>query len=62
MSTTQQLIEVALVVTASDEATAVTVAEILARNMLALSAEDVQVALHVDRIEQVCHHHDEVGP
>lgn len=60
---TQQMIEVTLTVAASDEATAVVVAEILARNMLALSAEDVCVSLNVDRYEQACNHqHDEVEP
>lgn len=63
MSSTQQLIEVALTVTAPDEATAVTVAEILARTMLALSAENVHVSLDVDRYVPACHHeHDEVEP
>lgn len=62
MPNTQKMIEVTLTVAASDEATAVTVAEILARNMLALSAEDVHVSLNVDRYEQVCNHQHEVGP
>lgn len=63
MPNNQKMIEVTLTVAASDEATAVIVAEILARNMLALSAENVHVSLNVDRYEQACHHqHDEVGP
>lgn len=62
-----QMIETTLRVTASDEATAVKVAEILARVSISLSADDVMVSTDVERYEQPCHHHlvhdeDEVTP
>jgi hypothetical protein len=56
MSQTQQVIEATLRVVMPDEATAVRVAEILARVSVSLSAEDAMVSLDVERFEQVCHH------
>jgi hypothetical protein len=58
MSHTGQLIEHTVRVTAPDEATAVKVAEILARVAVALSAEDVEVATEVERFDRHVEHTD----
>ncbi len=57
----KEQIETTLRVTASDEATASRVGEILARVAVALSAEDVTVMTDVERFKQHCHHpeHDD---
>lgn len=63
MAHTQEVIEVTLMVTVADESSAVTVAEVLSRTMIGLSAEAAYASLSVDRYQQVCHDvHDEVGP
>lgn len=59
----RRVVELSLTVTVASEAKAVTVAEILARNMIGLLDDDVTAVLGVDRYEQVCaHEHDEVEP
>lgn len=55
---TEQVIEVALVVTVTSEVQAAAVAEVLARNMVGLTDDDVSAHLHIERFEQVCHHHE----
>jgi hypothetical protein len=50
------MIEHTLRVTAPDEATAARVGEILARVMVSLSAENVEVSAEVERYVRVCHH------
>lgn len=61
------MIELTLRVATPDPAQAATVAEVLARTALGLSAEPdvVQVSTDIDRYPMTCvhdHEHDEVGP
>lgn len=56
-----QVIEVSLIVTVPDDATAANVSEVLARNMVGLTDGVVTASLSVDRYERICHH-DEVEP
>lgn len=55
MAHTEEIVELTLIVTTPAQSTAVTIAEVLARTMLGLTADDVVSSLSVDRYQQTCH-------
>lgn len=61
----EEVIEHLVRIRTFDDATAAHIGEVLARVMVSLSAEDVEVSQDVLRYDRVCHHvfrEDEVQP